>query len=374
MKILFTGGGTGGHIYPIVAIVRELKNICRGAGLQLFYIGPKDNFCRVVLARERVKVRTIATGKIRRYFNPLAAVQNMIDLGVMVPLGTIQSFFHLLLINPDVVVSKGGHGSFPVVLSASLLGIPIFLQESDSTPGLASRKTAKYALEVFVSFSRTDFFSPGKMLITGNPIRKELMAGSKDEAAAQFNLKGGRPLLLVLGGSQGAQRVNDKIFDILHALVADYEIIHQVGPRNIEQAKREVTAVIPAGAEGYYHPVGFVDERTLANAYAAADLIVSRAGSGSIFEIAAVNKPSILIPLPESAQNHQVKNAYAYANQGAALVFEENNFAGHLFLEKIRDLFNSPQTLQSMSCAAADFAKPKAASIIAGYIANYLTR
>lgn len=373
MKILFTGGGTGGHIYPIVAVARELKKKY-GTSVQLSYMGPQDNFCNVVLAREHVKVRHIISGKIRRYLNPLSIMQNVIDAAIKVPLGVLQSFFFLFFGNPDVIFSKGGYGSFPVALSAWILGIPVFLQESDMVPGLAGKKTSKYAVGIFVSFPKTENFPPRKMIVTGNPVRQEMMAGSKQEAVQALGIKGGRPLILVIGGSQGAQRINDKILDAMPELLKTYEIVHITGPRNIDQIMKESKITVGPAALEYYHPVGFADERALANIYAAADLIVSRAGSGSIFEIAAVKKPSILIPLPESAQNHQVKNAYAYAEAGAALVMEENNFTNHLFLEKIRDLLGSPETLAAMSEGAAQFSRPNAGQVIADYIVNYMNR
>jgi len=374
MKILFTGGGSGGHIFPIVAVARALKNVSQNqVDLQLFYLGPKDNFCRVVLAREGIKVKTISTGKIRRYLNPLAIFQNIIDVMFKIPLGITQAFFGLMFMGPDLVFSKAGNGSFPVAISARILGIPIFLQESDIAPGLASRDTASYALEIFTSFPKTEFFAKKKIILVGNPIRSEILSGAKESAAKTFNLKGGRPLIFVLGGSLGAQRINDKIMDALPQLLSAYEIIHQTGSQNIEQIKREIKVTVSNELAAFYHPIGFADEKKLADTYAAADLIVSRAGAGSIFEIAAAKKPSILIPLPEAAQNHQVKNAYSYASTGAALVFEENNFTLHVFLQKIEDLLASTQNLSTMSQAAADFSRPKAATIIAEYILQYLT-
>jgi len=373
MKILFTGGGTGGHIYPVAAVIRELRSKYSG-GIQLSYLGPKDNFCKVVLSKESVKVRTILSGKIRRYSDPLTVIQNAIDAVVKVPIGIIQSFFWLFFINPDLILSKGGYGSFPVVVSAWVLGIPVFLQESDIVPGLASQKTAKYARGIFVSFPKTEIFPPQKIIVSGNPLRKELLSGSRDEAVKAFALKGGRPVIFIFGGSQGAQRINDKILDALIEMLNHYEVIHLTGPRNIDQVIKESKITVSGDALSYYHPIGFADERTLANAYAAADLIISRAGAGSIFEIAAVKKPSILIPLPEAAQNHQVKNAYTYAETGAALVMEENNFTRHLFLEKVQDLLSSPETLAAMTEAAAQFARPNAGAVVADYIVKYLNR
>lgn len=373
MKILFTGGGTGGHIYPIVAIIRELRKKY-GASIQLSYMGPKDNFCTVVLAREHIKARHIISGKIRRYMDPFSLLQNAIDAVIKVPLGVLQSFFYLFFASPDMVFSKGGYGSFPVVVSARLLGIPVFLQESDMIPGMAIKKTSKYATGIFVSFPKTENLPARKMIVTGNPIRLEMMAGSKSEAVRELGIKGGRPIILVVGGSQGAQRINDKILDAMPDLLKAYEIIHLTGPKNIDQVIKESKITVGAGDLEYYHPVGYADEKALADIYAAADLIISRAGSGSIFEIAAVKKPSILIPLPESAQNHQVRNAYAYAQTGAALVMEENNFTSHLFLEKIHDLLNSPDILAAMAEAASQFARPNAGQMIADYIVNYMNQ
>ena len=278
------------------------------------------------------------------------------------------------MINPDIVYSKGGYGSFPVVVSAKVLGIPVFLQESDIVPGLASRQVSKYAAGIFVSFPKTEFFPARKVILAGNPVRQEIFNGSKAEAMTAFNLKGGRPLILVIGGSQGAQRINDKILDAMPTLLNEYELIHVTGPRNFEQIVKESKIMVKPDQLAYYHPLGFADERAIANAYAAADLIISRAGAGSIFEIAAVKKPSVLIPLPEAAQNHQMKNAYAYAQNGAALVIEENNFTNHLFLERIHDLFAAPETLAAMSEAAAQFARLDAGEVIANHIVNYVNK
>ncbi len=373
MKIIFTGGGTGGHIYPIVAVIRELRKKY-GDGAKLYYLGPKDRFCNIVLAKERVKVRNIAAGKIRRYLDPLSLIQNVIDAVFRIPFGVFQSFFWLFFINPDLVFSKGGYGSFPVAVSARFLSIPLFLQESDAVLGVASQKTSKYASAVFVSFPQTEGFAQNKMILTGNPIRNELKNGSKEGAIKTLGLKEPRPVILVMGGSQGARRINDKILDAMPELLKNYEIIHIVGPKNLKEINQE--ARITAGAEllEHYHALGFVNESALSDIYAIADLIVSRAGSGSIFEIAAVKKPSILIPLPEAAQKHQLKNAYGYAQSGAALVMEEGNFTTHLFLEKIKDLFNSPETMAAMAEAASQFARPNAGETIADYIVQYANK
>ena len=183
-----------------------------------------------------------------------------------------------------------------------------------------------------------------------------------------------KPVILISGGSQGAQRINDEILEVLPQLLENFEVIHQCGENNFQQVKAESRVLINQDQEKFYHLFPFLREPELIRAYAAADLIVSRAGSGSIFEIAAVGKPSILIPLPESAQNHQVKNAYAYQESGACIVMEETNFTSHFFLERIKSLFSQTDELLKMTNGTRAFAKPQAAKIIANYLVEYLTK
>jgi len=373
MKIIFTGGGSGGHLYPIIAVIRELKKSCPGKELSIIYIGPKDSISDAALMAEDIKIKHVLSGKIRRYFSLAAFFQNIIDLFIMIPLGICQSFIYIFVLNPDLVYSKCGYGSYPITISAWVLGVPIFLQESDVSPGLASRKVANKVLEIFSSFPKTEFFNQNKLIMTGNPIRDTVLSGSREEAKKTFNLSGGRPVIFIMGGSLGAQRINDKLLDALPFLLDTYEIIHLTGKRNFKDVVKEAKTVVKKN-EVFYHPVGYFDEKTIAQAYAASDLIVSRAGSGSIFEIAANKKPSVIIPLPEAAQNHQAKNALLYAQGGAALIIEENNFTTNFFQAKIKDLFENPGKMRAMSEAAGRFAKPKAAKIIAEYIKSYLTK
>jgi UDP-N-acetylglucosamine--N-acetylmuramyl-(pentapeptide) pyrophosphoryl-undecaprenol N-acetylglucosamine transferase len=376
MRIVFTGGGSGGHVTPLIAIIREIREIYPDDDLEFFYLGPKDDFGERFLSQEGVKVKSIKAGKIRRYWNPKSTLQNIIDLFIRVPIGFLQSFFWIFILSPDVVFSKGGYGSIPVVLAAFLLRSSIFLHESDTVPGLANRIASRCALEIFVSFppEKTEYFPQEKMICAGNPIRKRLITGSRDRAKEVFNITGEKPVIFIQGGSQGAQRINDMLFLILPELLGDFELIHQCGENNFEDAQAESKVIIGKGLEKYYHLAPFLNEEEMSHAYQAADIIVSRAGSSSIFEIAAVGKPSVLIPLSQSAQDHQVKNAYAYSSYGGAIVFEE--IAGstpHFFLERLRYLINRPWQLLEMSNKALEFARPHAGSIIAGYLVSYLT-
>jgi len=374
MKILFTGGGTGGHVIPIIALTREIRRIYQTPDLQFHYLGPKDDFSRALLSQEGIKVKHVLAGKMRRYPNWKTFLWNMLDLCVKIPLGVLQSFFYIFFMSPDLIFSKGGFGSIPGVIAGKLLFVPIFLHESDIVPGAANKFLGNFVMEIFVSFPRTEYFQVGKMILVGNPVRREILQGSKEEAKSLFKMTSAKPVILILGGSQGAQRINDKILEVLPQLLENFEIIHQCGENNFQQVKAESRVLINQDQEKFYHLFPFVREPELKRSYAAADLICSRAGSGSIFEIAATGKPSILIPLPESAQNHQVKNAYAYQESGSCIVIEETNFTSHFFLEKIKSLFSQTDELLKMTKATNSFAKPQAAKIIANYLVEYLTK
>ncbi|HUW72146.1 MAG TPA: undecaprenyldiphospho-muramoylpentapeptide beta-N-acetylglucosaminyltransferase [Candidatus Humimicrobiaceae bacterium] len=372
MKILFTGGGTGGHILPIIAICREIRKIYPEPDLQFFYLGPKDDFDQILLSQEGIKVKHVFSGKLRRYLTWKVFFQNPIDILFKIPVGTLQAFFYIFFLAPDLIFSKGGFGSVEGVFAGWLLRIPIFLHESDVSPGLANRFLTKFALEVFGSFPKTENLSQRKIVSVGNPIRREILEGTKEEAQKLFKLSQRKPVILILGGSQGAQRINDKILEVLSELLENFEIIHQCGQRNLKEIEAESRTILSKELTPFYHLFPFLYEEELKQAYAVSDLIVSRAGSGSIFEIAAVGKPSILIPLPEAAQNHQLKNAYAYAENKATIVLEETNFTSHFFLEKLKYLLSQSEELEKMQKAAKEFSKPLAAKIIAGYLVEFL--
>ena len=370
MKILFTGGGTAGHIFPIIAVAREIKKNYPKGEFQFFYIGPKDKFSKDLLSKQGIQVKTILAGKIRRYFS----FQNIVDILFKFPIGTLQAFFHIFTISPDLIFSKGGYGSMPAVIAGWTLLTPILLHESDTVPGLANKIASRFVLEIFTSFpiEKTEYFPAKKMISVGNPVRNEILKGSDKEAEKIFKLTGEKPIIFILGGSQGAQRINNRILAVLSELLKNFEIIHQTGRQNFEEVKAEAQAIMKKGLKKYYHPVSFLNEEEISHAYQASDLIISRAGAGTIFEIAFLGKPSILVPLPESAQNHQVKNAYAFAKNGGTLVMEEENFTPHFVLEKLKYLFSQPDKLKEMAKKAKEFSKPNAARIIGEYITSYL--
>jgi len=372
MKIVFTGGGTGGHIFPIIAICRELRRIYPKKDLKIVYLGPKDEFGKILLSQEGVKVKTTMAGKIRRYWSFGSFFLNLIDIFFKIPFGFFQAFLYLFVSGPDLIFSKGGYGSIPTVSAGWFLGIPIFLHESDLSPGLSNQFLSKFTTEIFVSFPRTEYFSQNKMILVGNPIRREILEGSKEKAKELFKLSNEKPIILILGGSQGAQRINDVILVILPEILKEFELIHQAGSKNFKQVRKEAEVIAPDELKKYHHLWPFLKEEELKQAYAVSDLIVGRAGAGTIFEIAALSKPSILIPLPEAAQNHQLKNAYAFSQNGATIVIEEVNFTPGFFLERIKYLFSHPSEMEKMQNSAREFSRRRAAKIIASYLLEYL--
>jgi len=351
---------------PIVSIARELKRLNTENNLELHYIGPKDKVSFEILWSENIKTHPIFSGKIRRYFSFL----NIIDILFGIPFGFLQSFFILLLMNAGLVFSKGGTGSVVVSYAAKYLDIPVFLHESDVAPGLSNRKVSKWAKKIFISFPMTDFFDAKKTMFVGNPIRKELLKGDNNKAVQMFNLTSGNPVILIIGGSQGAKALNEFILLSLNNLLKKYEIIHVVGPQNYGRISIQVKFVTDPSLEKYYHVYGSLNENQMKHAYKVSSLIVSRAGSSSIFEIAASRKPSILIPLPTAAFDHQSKNAYQYAKTGAAIVMEQDNLTENLFMQEIRILIAKSQEINQK---ASTFEKPDAAEKIAKEILNYLS-
>ncbi len=374
MKILFTGGGTAGHIFPIIAIAREIRRIYSDKNIRLSYIGPRDEFGKIFLSHEHIAVKTILAGKIRRDFSLKNICQNLIDVLFKIPIGFLQTLFYIFFFSPDLIFGKGGYGSIPAVMVGWVLRVPIFLHESDIAPGLSNKLLSKYALEIFVAFPKTEYFPLQKMFLVGNPIRKEILEGSKEAAKKLFKLSGEKPVILILGGSQGAKKINDTLLLILPELLTHFELIHQAGEKNLISVKIEANAILDEKLKKYYHLFDFIKEEQLKHAYQISNLIVSRAGAGGIFEIAALGKPSILIPIAGAAQNHQFKNAYAYAKNKATIVIEETNFTSHFFLEKLKYLLSEFEELEKMSQAAKAFSQPRAAKIIASYIVEYLNK
>jgi len=324
---------------------------------EFLYVGP-DSFARDAFEKEEIKCKFISTGKIRRYFSPL----NFIDF-FKIPIGFIQSLWHLFWFMPDVIFGKGGYGSVPVVLAGWFYKIPIIIHESDSIPGLANRILGRFSKKVIISFEEAKkYFPDKKIILLGNPIREELTQGIKEEGRSLFKLTSGKPVILIIGGSQGAEKINEIVLNALTRLLERCEIIHICGTRHfkdIEEHARKTLEKLDTEKIDFYHLYSFLEGEKLKHAYAISDIIVSRAGAGSIFEIAAVGKPSILIPLSSSAADHQAKNAMALAKTGGTIILEENNLTINIFLDVVFDLLNKPEKLKEMGERAKSFYNPE---------------
>ncbi|MBU4353393.1 undecaprenyldiphospho-muramoylpentapeptide beta-N-acetylglucosaminyltransferase [Patescibacteria group bacterium] len=364
MKILFAGGGTGGHFYPIIAVADALNLIAdqeKIAKIDLVMMSefPYD---RNILSQRGIRFKKISSGKLRRYFSLL----NITD-GFKTIYGITKALWSIYLDFPDVIFSKGGYSSFPVVFAARFLGIPLVIHESDIVPGKVNLWASKFAQRIAISFPETiKYFPSEKTALAGNPARKQFFLPTKVGAKEFLNLEDGVPIIFVIGGSQGAKIINDNILDIAPDLVKKYQIIHQCGKNNLKEVEGRVSLQFENSQyKTRYHLFSYLDLSAIRMAFGAADLVVSRAGSGSIFEIAASGLPSILIPLDNSAQDHQRKNAYSYAATGAADVIEQRNLSPHLLQSEIERLLNDKKILEKMGEAAKKFAKPDAAEKIA---------
>lgn len=362
IHIACTGGGTGGHIFPILAVADGFAALAAEKGLRfkLSYIGPTRGPVDVDVAsfRERgISVRSIGG----RWTMP-----RPLTLAV----GFFQSIWHLYFAMPDIIFSKGGYGASPVIAAALWYRIPIFVHESDTIPGRANLFAARFATRIAVAFLQAaSYFPAEKTAVTGNPIRRIFTSlPARDAAHASLKLSPARKTVLIIGGSQGAKALNDITLDVLPELLKRYQILHQCGARNFGEIKKESDFVrkgLPQDQADGYRLYGFFGAEELANAYAASDLVVSRAGAGSIFEIASAGAPAIMIPLSHAAQDHQRANAYAYAETGAAAVLEEANLTPHIFVSQIGKILDDEAARQKMAAAAKAFAKPDAAVKIA---------
>ena len=366
MKVLFTGGGTGGHFYPIIAIAQALNDLAQKehlATLKLYYMSD-DPYNERLLFDNGITFVKVSTGKMRTY----ASGRNIIDM-FKTFFALFRAFFLMFSIYPDVVVGKGGYASFPALFAARLLGIPVIIHESDSVPGRANKWAAKFARKIAISYPEAAEYLPKKKTaLTGNPIRKEIMTPIREGAYELLNLEEGIPTIFIVGGSQGAQRINEVVIQTLPDLLPKYQIIHQVGKRNFDYVKNISKVLLEKSDYGERYKVfDYLNDEAMRMAAGVADLIVSRAGS-AIFEIAIWGVPSIIIPITESNGDHQRKNAYSYARAGACEVIEEKNLTPHLFVSEINRLMEDENQRKKMSEAARAFARTDAAEKIAEQI------
>lgn len=363
MKILLTGGGTGGHFYPIIAVAESIRKIVKEDKLleaSLYYMAPSEYDPRMLFENGIIFEKCYA-GKMRRYFS----LRNISD-AIKTAVGILKAIVTVWRIYPDVVFGKGGYVSVPALFAARLLRIPVVIHESDSHPGRANLWAAKFAQKIAVSYKEAaKYFPEDKVAFTGNPVRKEIMEPIREGAREFLDLDDDIPLILILGGSQGSQRINEVIIDILPEIVKKYYVIHQTGKDNIEEMTNTANVILSKSIyRNRYKPFAYLNNLSLRMAAGQASLIISRAGS-QIFEIALWKVPAIIIPIPEEISHDQKSNAFAYAASGACSVIEEMNLSPHVLSSEIDRIITHTEVAAAMRRGAVNFSQKNASDTIA---------
>lgn len=327
-KIIMTGGGTAGHVTPNLALVPSLQE----EGFEIKYIGSKDGIEKEIITSNNIPYYGISSGKLRRYFD----IKNFTD-----PFKVIKGIHEAREIlskeKPDVIFSKGGFVTVPVVIAASMKKIPVIAHESDITPGLANKLASPFCDKLCVTFRESlQFVKNNKGVLTGSPIRKEILSGSKAKGKEICGFKNDKDIILIMGGSLGSKVINDNIRKNIDNILKDNNIIHICGKGNVDESLKKL--------DGYKQFEYVSDE--LKHLMQSADYIISRAGANSIFEFLALKKPTLLIPLSKNAsRGDQILNANSFKKEGFSLVMQEEELQEKGILEGIKMLKESKQDL-----------------------------
>lgn len=322
-RIVLTGGGTAGHVTPNIALIPTLQK----EGFEVHYIGSYDGIEKKLIEEMGIPYYGISSGKLRRYFD----LKNFSD-----PFKVIKGYSEakklLKKLQPDVVFSKGGFVTVPVVIAAKHRSIPAIIHESDMTPGLANKLAIPSATKVCCNFPETLKYLPeGKSVLTGSPIRKELMEGSKEKALRFLGFTNSKPVIMIIGGSLGSAAINSAIRDNLDILLQKFQIVHLCG-----QGKVDTSLENKQG----YRQFEYI-KKELADIFALSDVVISRAGANAICELLALRKPNILIPLSAAAsRGDQILNARSFEKQGFSVVIEEENLTNESLIKAIEEVYN----------------------------------
>lgn len=369
MKILLTGGGSGGHFYPLIAVAESIKEIVKKDNLispQIYFMSDNPYDAEALIENDITFV-SIPAGKMRLY----SSISNFFDI-FRTAFGVIVALKKVFSIYPDVIFSKGAYASFPVLMAGKLLRIPVIIHESDSVPGKTNLWAGKFAKKIAISYPDTIkyFIDQEKVAYTGNPLRKAILNINKTGAHEYFNLEKSVPTILIIGGSLGAKMINERVLEALPKLVEKYQIIHQTGKKNVLEVSQTAEIILTNNTnKNRYRIFDYLNDLTLTMAAGACDLVITRAGS-TIFEIASWGTPSIVIPITETNGDHQRINAYAYARSGAASVIEESNLTTNVLIGEIDRILQDKKLQEKMSVAAKGFTHPDAANKIAREIIN----
>lgn len=353
--VLFTGGGTGGHVYPALAVIEKLKH----DDLDILWLGSSGGMEKSIVEKANIPFYSIPCGKLRRYFS----FHNFTDL-FKIAGGFIASVFILIKLKPDLVFSKGGFVTVPPVAAAFLLRIPVFTHDSDIGPGLATKINSLTADRILVSSEKSRKYFPekrqSKVYVTGNPVRSDITKGDREEGLSLLQVPPGKSVILVMGGSLGAQQLNQLVLDNLTELTDKYFIVHQTGDKNY----REVV-------QTDYYSVPYFNEE-LPHILAAADLVISRSGASAVWEFSAISLPSILIPLESGSRGEQVKNAEVFEQLGCAVVLR-GHISSKTFIDSIENIMDNKDTLLKMKKAAEKVGEIESAGLISQMIKEVIT-
>ncbi|MEK7514845.1 MAG: UDP-N-acetylglucosamine--N-acetylmuramyl-(pentapeptide) pyrophosphoryl-undecaprenol N-acetylglucosamine transferase [Patescibacteria group bacterium] len=369
LRFLLVGGGSGGHAFPLAAIGRALGERVTAQSytprILMLGIGGRDGFLARAATEYGFAYTSIFAGKTDR------SIVRLPWEAFKTSVGFLQSLWHLLWFMPDAVISKGGYDSLAPALVAWLYRIPLFLHESDAVPGSVQRIVTPFAKSVFLGFKEAQrFFGTTPTLVTGNPVRPNITTGNRERAITTFHVQKEIPTLFVLGGSQGAQQINDIILSGISEITEAYNVIHQCGTEKHPAVQAERERLIRDGAGSYgdriaarYSAVPFLDGQELADAYALADVVIARAGAGTLAELLVLGKPAVVVPLAWAAHGHQLANAAAVATYGVRIV-EGANITPHILMNQVRALLD-PSERDRVSALMRTGAQPDAAMRIA---------
>ena len=359
MTIVITGGGTGGHTSPGLAVAALLRQ----RGVEVAWIGSRGGIEARRVPEHGIPYFAIATGKLRRYW----AWQNLADLGFHVPVGVLGAGRLLMRLRPRIVFATGGFVALPVVVAAALGRIPVVIHEQTAVPGLANRVAARFARRVALAFAESATgFPAAKVVVTGNPLRPELRSGSRGDAVARFGLSEDLPLVYVTGGAQGAQRINRTVGEALPALLDHVQVIHQCGDNPATGDRRwleEHRGRLPAPLARRYAIVPYVGKE-LAGIYAAAALVIARAGAGTVNECCHLGIPALYVPLPGARGDEQTANARLVERAGGCAVLPQPELGPERLVMSVRALLAEPKRLKEMGERARSLAVPDAAERI----------
>lgn len=367
MKILMTGGGSGGHFYPIIAIAEEIREVCIKEKIldpEIIFMSPNPYNPKELFDHD-IKFVKVTAGKRRVSATGTSQFLNIIDMFKM-GIGVISALLKIYSIFPDVVFAKGGYTSFPALMAARILGIPVIIHESDSVPGRVNTWAGKFAQRIALSYPEAaQYFQKDKTAYTGNPVRRDLRMPLTTGALEYLKLESNVPTVLILGGSQGARIINDAVLTALPKLVEKYQILHQTGKANYEESSRTANVVLDGNPHiSRYHPFDYFNTLAMRMSAGVSSLIISRGGS-TIFEIALWGVPSIIVPITDSNGDHQRKNSYNYARGGGAVVIEESNLSPEIIMNEVTRIMDNPKVQEKMHDGAKKFGREDSANLIA---------